>query len=1329
MATAKSRSITHSCARDIAALCLLASVAQPDLPEMLDAPADSLPGKLIAGETAQRLPSGVSMSRRYVVDEHLGAVLVQATVKSTLAAPVSLARIPVVDLTFEVGARAEDAAYSRLTYRHQQWYGSTFWTGPGWTRVGEDWQHPGEAMPSVRCFHAPRDGPVTIGGTVRKLHLDGDGVRVMIRHGVKEIWRAQIDGKDAVGLETGLTLDVQRGDRIRFVVHQRGTISCDTTYWDPVITYADGESSRASESFSTTRQGVGGWFYEMQGSEETGPYRKLTYHDEKWYGSTFWGGSKWTRVGKDWHHPGDETPSVRGFRAPLAGQITLSGRVRKLHLAGDGVCLSIRHGAKQVWRAEIDGEDATGVEPDLQLDVKQGDVVRFIVHKRGSISCDTTHWDPVIAYADGESFQASRGFSTTKQPHGEWFYESLAQDLTPPKALHVLGPGLEYRRAALTEGHSFEADSRDALPFLVLDDPSSKSGVAVALDTDGQWSFDAGIAEDGLLRATLCVDRRGQPIVIGPGQELKLPCGLIAAYEGPWTAIVARLGRLARPGTAMQTLGDRLRGAHQNAIKQLGQAPDLGLLVMTQAEWWQDDRITDTQQSYAAAVQAQLAKARKLARALREGRPDGLLRHQAARLAELTATTGGELTLAQWRRVYQQTRLVKRAVALANPLLDFGKLLVCKRLPPSYSHLVMQYYGWRARPGGGLFVLDDPGYSLACRDILDGRLQTGSVLEPRLSWDAGRILFSYVRCPKKPFVPTDLVVNEEGPDEGYYHIHEVNVDGTGLRQLTGGPYDDTMPTYLPDGGIAFCSTRRKGYARCFGPQFSRRWDTYTVHRMNADGSAVRTLSFNDVSEWFPTVSADGRLIYARWDYIDRDAVTHQNLWAMRPDGTDPMAVWGNASAKPHCMFQAKPIPGSRRIVFVASAHHTIAGGPVCVLTPGIDANHLSAVERVTPEPFPEAEGWSARGYYDSPWPLSEDYFLVAYSPTPLVTEGKGANEANALGIYLLDTAGNRELIYRDPHIGTANATPLQARPTPPVIASSLPADPPPTGEMMLMDVTRGLGDVPRGAIKQLRIIQIFPKTTPLANQPPIGLAGEENGRAILGTVPVQADGSARFEVPACKPVLFQALDEDGLAYQTMRSLTYLQPGETVSCVGCHEPQSATPENRPALATKRKPSRIDPGALGGEPFSYPRVVQPVLDRHCIRCHGPEEPAGGMNLTGKPRGPYSESYWSLCGGAQDFWGTLTNPQNAAKALVPRFGARNQIQLTPPGGTYGARGSRLIKLLRAGHQKVRLGPHELAQIGAWIDCNAIFYGVYDPAQQAKQRAGERVEMPAVQ
>jgi len=286
--------------------------------------------------------------------------------------------------------------------------------------------------------------------------------------------------------------------------------------------------------------------------------------------------------------------------------------------------------------------------------------------------------------------------------------------------------------------------------------------------------------------------------------------------------------------------------------------------------------------------------------------------------------------------------------------------------------------------------------------------------------------------------------------------------------------------------------------------------------------------------------------------------------------------------------------------------------------------------------------------------------------------------------------------------------------------------------MLVSDVCQGLGPVARGTIKQLRIVQIFPKTTPIANSPAIGLAGEENARAILGTVPVEADGSARFRVPALKPIFFQALDGQGYAYQTMRSTTYLQPGETTSCVGCHEQRMSAPPAAAsfALALRRAASEIEPGQWGGRPFSFVEVVQPVLDRHCIACHGRQKTEGGVDLTGVPQQGFTRSYWTLCG-VKSADGRLVRGGDPAKLWVPRFWMRNQIQATPPDGGYGARGSRLMKLLcqGPGHYGVKLADGDVRRLAAWIDLNAVFYGAYASAEQAKEVQGKRIAIPKIQ
>jgi hypothetical protein len=1073
----------------------------------------------------------------------------------------------------------------------------------------------------------------------------------------------------------------------------------------------------------------------MTGVQDSLHYAPLTYRDDEWYGSTFWTGPDWTRVGKDWQHPGQNTSSIRRFTSAEDGRVTITGRVSKAHLDGDGVRVSVLQGRKTVWQAEIEGRDGDGVEPNITLDVRRGDAIRFVVHKRGQIACDTTHWDPVITYADGRRFQASASFADRQGKDG-WWYETEADGATAPglPKVYSLRRDLTLREDTLAAGRPIPLTQAEALPLVVVADGSDQSGLVLALPTASPWQFHARLADDGRLSVQFTPSDKPSSTGTKPGEPVPLPPVCVASYRGPWLAGLAKLQqRMNRSNEAnLAPLKTQLAAA-MAAIRltPAGQAdtsvPELDYWAMILADWQRQDQTADTSESYTAATKRQVEKARQLLADLRAEHGDSFLAEAAAQLDRLAAQAAQPTSsLEQQRLLYLQVRWQKRRIALANPRLNFGSLLFSKRVPTSYSHLVMQYFGWRARPGGGLFILDNPGASLACRDILAGKLAGGNVLEPRLSYDAKRIVFSYVDLAGKSFVPNKV---DQQTDEGFYHIYEVNVDGTGLRQLTQGPYDDLMPTYLSDGGIAFCSTRRQGYARCFGGQFGSRWHVYTLHRMDGDGSNLRTLSVHDTNEWFPAVSNTGHILYARWDYIDRDAVTHQNLWSSRPDGTSPQAVWGNATPAPHCAFQAQPIPDSNKIIFTASAHHSITGGSIAIVDPAVGADGLAAITRVTPEiVFPEAEGRDIKEYYSSPWPLSDKYYLVSYSPRPLVWEPR-ANDPAALGICYLDAWGNRELIYRDPEIGSENPCPLVARSVPPILESSLPPETPPVGEMLLTDVYEGLGDVPRGSIKALRIVQIFPKTTIVANNPAVGMAGEENGRAILGTVPVEPDGSARFLVPAHKPILFQALDQDGFAYQTMRTITYVQPGERISCIGCHENRRMAPPSRVPMAQHRRPSPIEPGELGGRPFSYVEVVQPILDQHCVKCHaGPKTPASRIDLTGTPEKGFSKSYWALCGDV-NFWGAGTNPDNAAKALVPRFGGRNQIQVTEPGGMYGALGSRLIKLLRSGHEDVKLSRDELARLAAWIDLNAIFYGVNLPEAQSQQLRGERTAMPEVQ
>lgn len=750
--------------------------------------------------------------------------------------------------------------------------------------------------------------------------------------------------------------------------------------------------------------------------------------------------------------------------------------------------------------------------------------------------------------------------------------------------------------------------------------------------------------------------------------------------------------------------------------------------ALVERDWRMQDGIGTPRNpsTYAAAIEVLLKRGDALIADLRAASVD--LRREQAEWERLRRQPPTEEA---WRQLHQ----LRRHIVFRNPLARVGPLLFVKQVPSIMSHQLTQYPGSCARPGGGIFVLEEPGVSMRCRQLA-ASLPVGSFQHPEVSYDGKRILFAY--CPVKK-APTS---REEHADH-FFHLYGMNADGTRLRQLTDGPFDDFAPRYLPDGRILFISTRRGGFHRCGrGP-----CPTYTLAIAEADGSNPRTISFHETHEWDPAVLHDGRVLYTRWDYVDRHAVYYQQLWTVRPDGSNVRAFYGNHTLNPVGVWEAKPVPGSHRVMATAAAHHAMTAGSIILIdvTRGVDG--LAPITRLTPDAlFPESEapvskGSKGKGFwhapagvakppeippeqarwpghcYRTPWPLSEKYFLAAYSFQPLIGE-PSPNPPNQFGLYLVDCFGNKELLYRDPEISSLWPVPLRARPKPPVIPTEPGASP--TGTFFLQNVRAAWPPLPDVPIKRLRIIQVLPKTTPHINTPTVGLANASPGKQVLGTVPVESDGSAYFRAPAGVPLAFQALDERGQAVQTMRSITYLQPGENASCVGCHEPRSSAPSPRAvALALKRPPSEITPGPDGSRPFSFPILVQPVLDKHCVGCHRGAQPPAGVRLTGEPQGRYTASYNAL---AQRV------PYSAWGGKPGDFRVVNSEPLTQP-DLFGARASPLMQMLRRGHNGVVLGSEDLERLATWMDANALFYGTFDPDDQARQQRGERIAGPKLE
>ena len=673
------------------------------------------------------------------------------------------------------------------------------------------------------------------------------------------------------------------------------------------------------------------------------------------------------------------------------------------------------------------------------------------------------------------------------------------------------------------------------------------------------------------------------------------------------------------------------------------------------------------------------------------------------------------------RDEYLAARWLQRRLALANPLLDFDAILFGKRVPGVYNHMSDQYFGWWSRPGGGVYVLRDfqadaPPRVESLTDETFG--QAGSFLRPSLSWDGRKILFAWCRHYPGLIQEQDKMNKDNVPEDAFYQLYEMDVDGSNVRRLTFGKYDDFDGRYLPDGRIVFTSTRRGHavqvlpdtalqtmtiadqpdvYVRC-GGGLQRPCVVYTLHTMAADGSDIRCISPFEMFEWNPSVAHDGTILYSRWDYIDRDNMPYMSLWAINPDGTTPRLVYGNYTHAPHCVFEPMAIPGSDKILFNATGHHSQTIGTLCLLDTRAGFEEQIPITRLTPEiQYPEIQGWPA-AFYANPWPLSERVHLVTWGPEAYPNEGR-SRTPNAMGLYLLDADGDMELLYRDPEITSASPMPLRPRPRPLQMAGALLDEASNEGQFLVADVHAGLRHTPRGTIKSLRVVAVPPKTHPVMNNPVLGLTIDDPGKCVLGTVPVEEDGSAYFRVPAGVTVFFQALDGDGVAVQTMRSATHVQPGQTLSCVGCHEPRHKAPGHRTLLAAGREPSRLQVGPEGSWPFRYDRLIQPVLDRHCVGCHRPDsdEPeAARFDLTA------AQSYESLT-------------RYGSPSLYDHVWARYRGGASIEGQGASAESALLKKLAgEEGHHGVTLSEGDMERLLTWMDTYAQRLGSFSDDQE---------------
>ena len=640
---------------------------------------------------------------------------------------------------------------------------------------------------------------------------------------------------------------------------------------------------------------------------------------------------------------------------------------------------------------------------------------------------------------------------------------------------------------------------------------------------------------------------------------------------------------------------------------------------------------------------------------------------------------------------------LQRDALLDNPLLDFDRLLLIRRGNKSPKMgLPQNWQGNCSLPRNGFddeIDILSPRPSPAPGTRPGGRLTT--LFRPRkgvmvadvdLSFDADRLLFSSL------------------DERNLWQVFEMKTDGTAVRQVTAGPIAETDnydPCYLPNGKILFCSAAVMQGVPCVGGKDH----VANLYVMDADGSNVRQLCFDQDHNWCPAVMNDGRVVFSRWEYGDTPHYFTRLLFHMNPDGTQQMALNGSNSYWPNSIFYARPIPNdASKVVAVASGHHGVPRMGELVLFDTARGRQEAdgALQRI-PGYGKKVEPLIVDGLVNGswpkflhPWPLSDKYFLVSMM-----------DKGSSWGIWLVDVFDNMLPLCELPGYGLFEPVPLRKTPRPPIVPDKV-APSSKEATVYLTDVYTGggLAGIPRGTVKALRVFEWHYAYENIGGHQNIGVEAGWDVKRILGTVAVEADGSALFRVPANTPLAVQPLDEQGRALQLMRSWFVGMPGEVLSCVGCHEAQGNGTPNAHTLASQHAPAAIKPWHGPARGFSFPREVQPVLDAHCTRCHNgqpmPDKKAvPNFADTARGTGGFTKSYLAL------------------HPYTRRPGPESDYHMLSP-ADYLANTSELIQMLEKGHQGMQLDAEAWDRLTTWIDLNVPDHGTWtEQAGEARTKA----------
>ncbi|MEI7947374.1 MAG: hypothetical protein WCJ02_11790 [bacterium] len=661
----------------------------------------------------------------------------------------------------------------------------------------------------------------------------------------------------------------------------------------------------------------------------------------------------------------------------------------------------------------------------------------------------------------------------------------------------------------------------------------------------------------------------------------------------------------------------------------------------------------------------------------------------------------------------REQRLAKMSVAIPAVIFlentEFGN---APRLDMSLSD--GPYRGKPFKAGAAIAILKrtvDGTYSKSylLRD------DTGMIRDLDVSHDARRILFSWKKSEK----------NDD------WHLYEMTLETKAIRPITREPgVADIQGRYLYDDRILYHSSRCVQVTDC-----NESIDVVNLYTCNLNGGDIIRLGFDQVATQFPSMLEDGRIVYTRWDYNDRGQIFTQALFTMNPDGTKQQALYGNNSWYPTSLIQARQMQGTDELVAIASGHHTPPCGRLVSINVSQGREEGMGMRWLAPEQPPkivrqdkaEQEGV----LFQYPYPLTRDEFLVGCSLY-------GKPKSSRFGIYWVHRNGARELLAADETCAYRHPMPLVPRKMPKRLPTTYPK---PTGDGIFYvdDVYAGEGlkGVSKGTIQALRVIALDFRAAAVGvnnNEgeggsarvvTPISIIGAWDVKRVLGDAPVEADGSVAFCAPSKTALYFQAIDKNGMAVQSMRSWVSLMPGEVYSCTGCHVNKNAAPLStvKTSIAMKKGPSALKPFHGLARGFSFLKEIQPILDKHCVRCHDGAlyDPSYTLTPGGKPfsltskemkdnaKRLWTESYYTLLQ-LKHYQKNKKRANTFINWLSPQDGPTMRQPYT-----FGAAASPMIKMLAAGHRddkgktRIELSNMEMEKIACWIDLAVPFCGDY--------------------